>query len=241
MLPLLASSLRAFSASSPDDKGLLRAFSHTAVRLTENATLSLINTQASYSADGTVQRRQIAELAAFASQLTGPVIIMGDMQLFADGLSTAAAQAGGQMIAWQPLLAAGFKSVTPLGIGSVRCTFARLQKHQCSSFAVVATRRWQPQPPLRVGARHRIVILIPAAALAPPTVQRKTVGDGTEYFAGFRNVTDPGGGGVRHEYVTTVDYGDGAVRPGYQVDYIFYRGLKLAATDPSIMPGGAKH
>ena len=42
-------------------------------------------------------------------------------------------------------------------------------------------------------------------------------------------------------YVTTVDYGDGAVRPGYQVDYIFYRGLELAATDPSIMPGGAKH
>ena len=58
--------------------------------------------------------------------------------------------------------------------------------------------------------------------------------DGTLYFGGVTtNASDA-------ERITTVDYGDDVEQPGYQTDFIWYRGLQLATDDPDV-PGGKSH
>ncbi len=99
--------------------GSSRVFTCVQVDLGRNVTLSLINAQLGFSADGATQRSQIEQLVEYAQSDAAnaagpdqPVVITADMRLFADGKSTdppATAQS-----AWRALLDAGFRSVTPI-------------------------------------------------------------------------------------------------------------------------------
>ena len=102
-----------------------RVFTCVQVDLGADVTLSVINAQLGFSADGATQRSQIEQLIAYAQSdaVTGgtaaagavgqPVVITADMRLFADGKSTDPQP--GSASAWAALTAAGFRSVTPIG------------------------------------------------------------------------------------------------------------------------------
>ena len=139
MLPFRQTQTIAFAATSQagqsttskmgllTDNGVRRFFTHTSVSLLgtaasgypSNGTLSLLNTQTSFSLDGASAKAQIAELAAYAAGLQHAVVITGDWNLFADGhslqmQSTPAGATAANHSAWAPLLAGGFRSVTPI-------------------------------------------------------------------------------------------------------------------------------
>ena len=64
-----------------------RVFTHAQVQLDAERSLHvhLLNAQLSFSPNGTLQRQQIEQLVNYAADLSGPVILTADMQLFADG------------------------------------------------------------------------------------------------------------------------------------------------------------
>ena len=182
-------------AFSTQDSGMQRTFTRSNVTLRDGGvSLTLLNTQTSYSADGSLAAEQIAELSAYAAALSGPVVITADFNLFADGFSVQ--RSSGAASAWDPLLAAGFSSVTPLnGVGAEEV------------YGPDGTTRLYYQSPMA------------------------SSGDG-----GFTGSSTGGTGGTAH--ISTWHFPGSAVeRPGYQTDYIWYRGLHVSVEDAKV-PGG---
>ena len=64
-----------------------RVFTHALVQRDAERSLHvhLLNAQLSFSPDGTLQRQQIEQLVNYSADLSGPVILTADMQLFAKG------------------------------------------------------------------------------------------------------------------------------------------------------------
>ena len=102
----------AFASDEADAAADQRVFTHAQVQLDAERSLHvhLLNAQLSFSPNGTLQRQQIEQLVNYAADLSGPVILTADMQLFADGRSTD----GEAPSAWPALEAGGFTSATPV-------------------------------------------------------------------------------------------------------------------------------